>query len=234
MEKTDSVYPITRTNSLIPLLPHPTPKSLRSLYSWIYQIRDFFVIELHPYVLDRLTDQRIVSTSEDECSGIRSKLREVFSEQYIDLGSCYDTLFDQWNEPWSCNLLNYDRIIEDMYSFFVHTGTHRGLRSEDSYFFISTYRNCLSSWHRHTEDLTSDEYLRLHPSQGMHTCSIASKYNNISSSCIEPLDSFFCQISYLIATPVSIWSIVPIHLEDHLDIWIFTTKRLHHYLSPES
>ena len=68
----------------------------------------------------------------------------------------------------------------------------------------------------------------------MYTCRIACEDHDISSAIMESLDSFFCQISYLISTQVAIWCIVPVHLEDHLDVWEFFLELSHHDLSTES
>lgn len=125
------------------------------------------MIELDPYTLDRLTNERIVCTSEYERLDIRRELREVFSEQCIDLRSRYDPLFDQWYESWGCDVLYDDTIIQYMNSLLIHTTPHGCLSSKNSDFCISSLDNCLSSWDRHTENMSTWEYISLEPTKCM-------------------------------------------------------------------
>jgi hypothetical protein len=79
-----------------------------------------------------------------------------------------------------------------------------------------------------------DEYLSLEIAECVDGCSIAGEDHDISSSSIESLYSLLGQISDLISVTMTIGSILSIHLEDHLDMWIFTSECVHHDLSAES
>jgi hypothetical protein len=121
-----------------------------------------------------------------------------------------------------------------MHSLFVHPTPDRCLSREDSDSPISSLCYRLSSWHRHTEDVIPDEYLSLEIAECVDRCSIAGEDHYISSPIMEPLDSCDRERSDLVTTTVSVGSIVPIHLEDHLDVWEFFLELSHHDLSTES
>ena len=192
------------------------------------------MMDLSPYPLDTLANQWIVCTSEDQCFDISRKLRKVLTKEYVYLFSLCDPLLNKRNESWCTYFFDDHTIIEDMYSFLVHTSTHCCLSCENSYLLVSTIDHCLSSWNGHSEDMSPDEYLLLHRTECMNTCSIAGKYNYISSSVKEPPYSSIRQLTYLTVTPTTIWRMLPIHLEYHSNIWILLLKSTHYYLSPES
>lgn len=182
----------------------------------------------------RITDERIVSTSEDECLDIRRELCQIFPEQCIDLRSWYDSCFDQWYESWGWDLLYNNRVIEDIHTLTIHTTPNRSISCKDSYPVVSPIDHCLSSWHRDAENMISNEYLCLEVTQGIYRCRITSEDNYVSSASMESLYSCNSEHTYLISTPMSIRSIRTIHLEDHLDLWEFFLELSHHDLSTES
>ena len=79
-----------------------------------------------------------------------------------------------------------------------------------------------------------DEYLSLEISECMYTCCIACEDDDISSPIMESLDSGDRERSDLVTTTMSVGSIVPVHLEDHFDVWEFFLELSQHDLSTES
>ena len=121
-----------------------------------------------------------------------------------------------------------------MDSFLVHPTLHRRLGREDSDFPISTFDYRLSSWHCHSEDMSSGEYLLLEPPQCMHARSIACEDHDIGSPLKELLDSHSRQYTDLFSRFSTVWSMLSVHLEDHLYIGKLFLKSLHDELPTES
>ena len=120
-----------------------------------------------------------------------------------------------------------------MHSVSVHPTSHSRLSREDSDFSVSSLYDCLCSGNRHAEDMPPDEYFLLEPSECMHACGIACEDDDISSSGKELLDSYSRQYADLFSGFPTIWSMFPIHLEDHLYIGKLFLKSFHDELPTE-
>jgi hypothetical protein len=121
-----------------------------------------------------------------------------------------------------------------MNSLLIHPTSHCSLGRENSDFSVSSFYDCLCSGNRHAEDMPPDEYLLLEPPQCMHARSIAREDDDISSSGKELLDSYSRQYADLFSGFPTVWSMFPVHLEDHLYIGKLFLKSLHDELPTES
>lgn len=121
-----------------------------------------------------------------------------------------------------------------MHSFFVHFCSHRCFSCKNPDMMISSFNNSFSSWHGHSENMSTNKYLSLEPSECVHWSGITGQDNHISSTCKKSFHSFFCKFPNLISTSMSVRSIFSIHFENHRNIWELFPKNSHNHLSAES
>ncbi len=180
-----------------------------------------------PHLLDRFSNKWIMRTPKYNRLYIRGKFREIVMKQYFYLRSRYDTLLYKWYKSWCGDFFDDHALIEDMDTLTVHTSPHCSFCRENSDLPISSLHYRLSSWHGHTEYISSYIYFLLKPPQGMHTRCITSKDDDIGSSSIELLDSPLREHTNLLSTSSSIWSIFSIHFEDHFYTWKLLLENFH-------
>lgn|GEM_PF-6944615 len=121
-----------------------------------------------------------------------------------------------------------------MNSLLIHASLYSCFCCKNSYLFISSFYNSLSTRNCHSENMFSYIDLLLKPSQCMNACSITGKDNNICSSIKKPLYSNFCKFTNFIPLFISIWSIFPVHFKYHIYFWKNLFKVFHDSLSTKS
>ncbi len=159
---------------------------------------------------------------------------QILPQVFLEKFSIDYSLLNQWYKFSCSDLFDDDTTIENMDSFFVHTTTNCGFCCQDSYLLITSLYDCFGAWYCHSENMTTRKDLLLEPPECMHTCSIASKYHNISSASKEFLYAEFCEFSDFISLLSTIGSMLLVSLENHGNMRKFSLKLRKYYLPTHS
>lgn len=101
---------------------------------------------------DSINKYWVVCTSENESFDIRVESCKITFKNHVCFRIFVFSGFDQWYEKWSIELLDLDRIIENMDAFTIGFLFYSRTGRDNSYFFISGFDYFFSSGNSDSED----------------------------------------------------------------------------------
>lgn len=168
------------------------------LKTWVYD-RYFW-----QKTLDRATDDRVVSASENECFDIGIELHDIFPNHIGGFRGIVLSSFYSRNQIRCRDLLDLYGIVMEMYTVFVGSDIDRRLGRKDTYFPVPRLEYLFGSWYGHSEDLPVGKTYLLEVLDGMSGCGVAGEYDDGRTLVEEELHSFFRILSYRFIVSVTV------------------------------